>query len=99
MFKEYIRIKNNIFYSPSHNIFVPPEFLDQFDSEKILLEINRNEEKIFEFLISNYNNYVSRETLEDEFPECKDPYNKILDRLRRDKIEGILKLYRSFYAV
>ena len=93
MFKEYIRIKNNIFYSPSHNIFVPPEFLDQFDSEKILLEISGNEEKIFEFLISNYNNFVSRETLEEEFPECTEPYNKILDRLRRDKIEGILKLY------
>lgn len=93
MFKKLIRIQNDIFYSPSHNTFFRLEPSEQVDFKDFLLEISGHEEKIFEFLIYNYNNYVTKETLEQEFPECADPYDKTLDRLRRDKIEGKLKLY------
>ena len=94
MFKKLIHIQKDIFYSPTHNTFFrlePPS--EQVDFGDYLLEISGHEEKIFEFLICNYNSYVSKETLEQEFPECADPYDKTLDRLRRDKIEGRLKLY------
>lgn len=93
MFKKLIRIQNDIFYSPSHNTFFRLEPSEQVDFKDFLLEISGHEEKIFEFLICNYNNYVTKEALEQEFPECADPYDKTLDRLRRDKIEGKLKLY------
>ncbi|MBQ8921612.1 MAG: hypothetical protein IJ060_05560 [Oscillospiraceae bacterium] len=93
MLKKLIRIKDNIFYSPSHNTFFRLEPTEQVDFSDFLLEISGHEEKIFEFLICNYNNYVTKEELECEFPECADPYDKTLDRLRRDKIEGKLKVY------
>lgn len=93
MLKKIIRIKNDIFYSPSHNTFFRLEPSQEIDFSDYLLEISGHEEKIFEFLIYNYNNYVTKETLENEFPECSDPYDKTLDRLRRDKIEGKLKIY------
>lgn len=93
MFKKLIRIQKDIFYSPTHNTFFRVEPSEPVDFRDFLLEISGHEEKIFEFLISNYNNYVSKETLENEFPECSDPYDKTLDRLRRDKLEGKLKLY------
>ena len=93
MFKKLIRIQDDIFYSPTHNAFFRLEPSADVDFRDFLLEISGHEEKIFEFLISNYNNYVTKEALEAEFPECSDPYDKTLDRLRRDKIEGKLKVY------
>lgn len=93
MFKKLIRIQDDIFYSPTHNTFFRVEPSEQVNFGDFLLEISGHEEKIFEFLISNYNNYVTKEALESEFPECSDPYDKTLDRLRRDKIEGKLKVY------
>ena len=93
MLKKLIRIQGNIFYSPSHNTFFRLEPTEQVDFSDFLLEISGHEEKIFEFLICNYNNYVTKEELEYEFPECSDPYDKTLDRLRREKIEGKLKVY------
>ena len=44
-------------------------------------------------MVCHCNKPVTKRALEDEFPECSDPYDKTLDRLRRDKLEGVLKLY------
>ena len=93
MLKKLIHIQKDIFYSPTHNTFFRVEPTEQVDFRDYLLEISGHEEKIFEFLLCNYNNYVSKEELEQEFPECADPYDKTLDRLRRDKLEGRLRLY------
>lgn len=87
MLKRIVRIKDDVFYNPSHNTFF------RLDNPKqLLLTISGSEEKIFEYLLCRPNQPVTRETIENEFWECADPYNKTIDRLRRDKIEGVLHL-------
>lgn len=91
--KSLIHLQNDIFYSPTHNLFLRVKLPEKIDYRDHLLKISGNEEMLFEFLISNYNNPITKEEVENEFPECSDAYDKTLDRLRRDKLEGRLKLY------
>lgn len=93
MLKRIVHIKDDIFYSPSHNTFFRVDKITSDIPHDILLEITGKEEKLFEYLLENPNQQVTKEAIELEFPEIADPYNKTLDRFRRDKIEGVLHLY------
>ena len=97
MLKKLVHLKNNIYYSPLHNSFFELESTDDVDYSDFLFEIKGDEEKIFEYLMYNPNQYVSKRTLEKEFKECSDPYDGSLDRLCRriktNKVElkGLIK--------
>lgn len=93
MLKRIIHIKDDIFYSPSHNTFFRVDEITSDIPCDVILEISGKEEKLFEYLLEKPNQQVTKEAIELEFPEIADPYNKTLDRLRRDKIEGVLHLY------
>lgn len=93
MLKKIVHIKDDIFYSPSHNTFFRVDQITSGIPRDVLLEITGKEEKLFEYLLENPNQQVTKEAIELEFPEIADPYNKTLDRFRRDKIEGVLHLY------
>lgn len=95
MFKKLIHLKDDFYYSPSHNAFFKTDSPNQVNYEHPDLAISGREEIVFEYLLSRYNNgiTVTREELESEFPEIKRAYDKILDRLKREKIEGKLGLH------
>ena len=67
MLKKLVHLKNNIYYSPLHNSFFELESTDDVDYSDFLFEIKGDEEKIFEYLMYNPNQYVSKRTLEKEF--------------------------------
>ena len=92
MLKKLVHLQNNVFYSPSHNTFFKLESIEDLDYSNLWFEIKGDEEKLFEYLMCNCNNLISRQTIEDEFPECLDPYNKTLDRLCNKKINNTKEL-------
>ena len=102
MFKKIIHLKDDFYYSPSHNTFFKSDSPDKVDfgnRELTKLTISGQEEVIFEYLLSRYNNgiTVKKEELEKEFSEITRPYDKALDSLCNKQFKKTLGLHKFMW--
>lgn len=92
--KSIIRLSDQIYYIPSRFSFTNIEqtpIIDHTTQKPMKLSIA--EAEIFRFLLCHFQNGVSKSELEAAFPDLSNPYDRTVDRLRREKLESKLGLY------